>query len=273
MGIAIHGFIGALIGYLLLHPVSMLIYYNFEQSHSIDLSTVDWSIIGLSFTYHHLVMAVFFTLLGMVFGVMQGIYIQRIGRLFDKVKILSITDDLTSLPNRRHFFDKLDEEIARARRYSRKLFLFMIDIDNFKHYNDSLGHQEGDAILRMFADRLRKSVRIPDFVARYGGEEFSIIMPEADEEMAFRMAKRLCKEIAAYPFTENKNVSSENLTISIGIAGFPDDAANAVELIRKADSVLYRAKKEGKNRVCRNEIQTSTRSSNKQHSPGESNLK
>jgi diguanylate cyclase (GGDEF)-like protein len=256
--IAIHGFIGALIGYFLLHPVSMFIYYNFEQTPPLN-----WNIIRISFSPHHFTMAVFFALLGTVFGVMQGIYIQRIGRLYNKVKALSVTDDLTSLHNRRYFFNKLEEEIARARRYSRKAFLFMLDIDNFKQYNDSLGHQEGDAILRIFADRLRKSVRVPDFVARYGGKEFAIIMPEANDDMAFRMAERLCEEIASYPFADNENLSSGNLTISIGIAGFPDDGGDAVELIRKADSALYSAKREGKNRVCRFETRTSIRSSHK----------
>lgn len=207
----------------------------------------------LSFSYQHLTMAAFFAVLGTAFGIIQGTYIQRIATLYKKVKILSITDELTSLYNRRYFFKRIKEEIARARRYSLKLFLFIIDIDDFKHYNDKHGHQQGDDILMFFAQYLKKSVRTSDIVARYGGEEFVVILPEAKDTTALALAQRLCTNAASHGVPNNKISLQKEFTISVGIAGFPSDAQNAGDLLKTADRALYKAKREGKNRVCRHE--------------------
>jgi len=239
--VVIHGFWGAIVGYFLLHPASMLIHSIFEQGNAIG-----WDHLIVSFSPQHLAMAIFFTLLGTLFGIVYGFYAQRIVRLYEEVKVLSLTDDLTSLYNRRFFHNRLREEIERARRYTRHLCLLMIDIDNFKHYNDSYGHQQGDELLRVFARRLKSSIRENDFVARLGGEEFAIIMPEASYDKARKLAERFQRSITTYPLSSTNG----KVTISIGIAGLPVDAHDLDGLIYKADRALYQAKREGKNRVC-----------------------
>lgn len=237
----IHGFLGALAGYFILHPASMLIHIWSEQQ-----TAMSWDYLITSFSPQHLGMAVFFTLLGMAFGLSYGLYTQRIVTLYEKVKQLSLTDELTSLHNRRYFLQKLREEIERAWRYSRKISLLLIDIDNFKQYNDVYGHQQGDDVLRMFSNRLRKIVRENDTVARLGGEEFVIIMPEANSDMAFNLAERLRLDVTNYPLRG----ANGKFTVSIGVAGFPSDARDTTKLLRRADSALYEAKRRGKNKVC-----------------------
>ncbi len=239
--LSIHGLLGALAGYFILHPASMLIHALFEQDNA-----VVWDSLILSFSPQHLAMAIFFTLLGLMFGLSYGYYTQRIVSLYEHVKLLSVTDELTSLYNRRYFFHKLREEIERAWRYSRQLSVLLIDIDNFKMYNDIYGHEQGDDILRSFSNRLRKIVRENDIVARLGGEEFVIIMPEANQKMASDLAERLRLDAIKYPF---KN-TNRKFTVSIGVAGFPSDAQDMNGLLRKADRALYAAKRKGKNKVC-----------------------
>ncbi len=246
--VVIHGLWGAITGYFVLHPASMLIHSVFEQGNAIG-----WDSLILSFSPQHLAMAIFFTILGTLFGIVYGFYAQKIVRLYEEVKVLSLTDDLTSLYNRRFFHNRLKEEIERARRYTRHLCLLMIDIDNFKHYNDSYGHQQGDELLRVFARRLKSSIRENDFVARLGGEEFAIIMPEAAYDKARRLAERFRRSITQYPLSNTNG----KVTISIGIAGLPFDAQDVDGLIYKADRALYQAKREGKNRVCTFNIDSS----------------
>jgi diguanylate cyclase (GGDEF)-like protein len=243
--IVFHALLGGLIGYVILHPVTMLIYHQF------GLKTITFmSILSLTFSLGHIHMALYFTLMGCALGLIQGIYIYRITSLYERVKALSITDDLTSLFNRRYFFDILEEETERARRYSRQLYLLLIDIDDFKRVNDTFGHQQGDQILKAFAQHLKNSVRMPDLVARYGGEEFVILMPEADASTANQLAQRLCSEIASYPFVDGVCEYDYHLTISIGVAGFPKDADMLSNLLQKADNAMYQAKNNGKNQAC-----------------------
>lgn len=176
-------------------------------------------------------------------------YIQRIANLYEEVKRLSITDELTALYNRRYFFIRFKEELTRAKRYSHELHLFMIDVDDFKDYNDKHGHQHGDRILKSFGKYLKESGRSSDIIARYGGEEFAIILPETSESMAFKMADRLRSGLAESNVFRNNNPSSKRITVSIGIAGYPSDALDVDGLIKIADQALYIAKGEGKNRV------------------------
>ncbi|HTP65716.1 MAG TPA: diguanylate cyclase [Geobacteraceae bacterium] len=159
------------------------------------------------------------------------------------------TDAMTGLFNQRRLWLILDRELARSRRYGRFCSLAMIDIDNFKEYNDRYGHLHGDEVLKQVADIFRKQIRNSDIAARYGGEEFVVVMPETGNELAVHVGEKLRRAFADYPFPQEDTQPGGRLTISIGIATFPQDAASARELIEMADKALYRAKGEGKNRV------------------------
>ena len=164
-------------------------------------------------------------------------------------KELSRKDGLTELYNHRFFHQLLETEVSRAERYDRVVSLLMIDIDDFKSYNDSHGHPAGDLALRRLSQLLKQSSRNCDFLARYGGEEFAIIVPEVSADSARRMAERLLKLIDESEFEGEEKMLGGRLTISIGIATFPMQASSKSELIEHADQALYRAKGLGKNRV------------------------
>ncbi len=169
--------------------------------------------------------------------------------LHKKLKELSITDGLTGLYVYRYFNDALDREIIRSARYQQPLSLVMLDIDGFKKVNDSYGHLQGDEVLREIAQILKKICREVDVVARYGGEEFAVILPETEMEGAFILADRIRMVIKNYAFGTKENLI--NLTASIGVASYPDIALTKLDLIKQVDKALYRAKAEGKNKVCR----------------------
>ncbi len=156
-------------------------------------------------------------------------------------RLLSITDGLTELYNHQYFLELLTREIALSKRYSHPLSLLMIDIDNFKEYNDTYGHLSGDRALRNIAKGLKISCRTVDIVARYGGEEFAVLMPYTNKQEAATAAERLRQVI--------EKVQPEPLTVSIGVAAYPSDAQDEEQLIANADQALYRAKLT-KNTVC-----------------------
>lgn len=160
------------------------------------------------------------------------------------------TDPLTGLFNQRQLWLILDRELERARRYGHQFSLAMIDIDNFKEYNDRHGHLQGDEVLRQAAEIFCLHIRNSDIVARYGGEEFVVVMPETGKELALLVGDKLCRAFAEYPFPLQDTQPGGCLTISMGIATFPRDAANARDLVEMADRALYRAKNMGKNRVA-----------------------
>jgi len=153
---------------------------------------------------------------------------------------LSIRDGLTSLYNHRHFHEVLSHEIERSRRYKYPFCLLMIDLDDFKRYNDTYGHPAGDKLLKSFSEFLVRSVRAVDIVFRYGGEEFTIICPETSMQTGIEVAWRLL----------NLARQKMPISISIGLSCFPDDADNKDDLIKKSDEALYQAKRLGKNRIC-----------------------
>ncbi|MDD5464728.1 MAG: diguanylate cyclase [Candidatus Omnitrophica bacterium] len=153
---------------------------------------------------------------------------------------LAVRDGLTGLFNRRYFNELINVEVNRVKRFPTALSLLMLDIDNFKNYNDTQGHQAGDELLKSAAKVFKNSVRAVDIVSRYGGEEFIIILPQADKKAAQIIAERLRVQISLYLPT----------TVSIGIATLPDDASEVELLIEKADAALYQAKKTGKNKWC-----------------------
>jgi len=173
-----------------------------------------------------------------------------------RLQEMSIRDGLTTLFNRRHFDGRLEEEVQRARRYARKFALEMIDIDHFKRVNDTYGHTCGDEILKQIAQIMKENTRETDVICRYGGEEFSILLIETDEESAYDHAERLRETVAASPFTNGQDPLNEKVTISVGVAFFPQDGGDPQRLVESADGALYAAKRGGRNQVKRaNELQ------------------
>ena len=167
-------------------------------------------------------------------------------RLYKEVKVLSITDSLTGLFNRRYFEERLKVEVDRAERYKRFLCLIMFDLDNFKQYNDAYGHLKGDIVLKKVARILNKNSRKVDVISRYGGEEFIIILPETKVVEAKEVAEKIRKAVRDTFLQES---SSKEISISGGISSFQHKLSTD-ELIKKADEFLYQAKREGKNRIC-----------------------
>ncbi len=163
---------------------------------------------------------------------------------------LATIDGLTELYNHRYFQDTLRKQIDIARRYNQAFSLIIIDIDFFKKFNDTYGHQAGDAVLRQVAQTLKKNSRTTDYVCRYGGEEMSIILPNTGAEEALNNANRICKAVADKPFHLTP-VDTANVTISLGVATFPDNAQTPQDLIEWADKGLYYAKEHGRNQVGR----------------------
>ncbi len=166
-----------------------------------------------------------------------------------KLEALSITDGLTGLYNHRYFYKRLAEEIERAKRYDRRLSLIMADIDNFKLYNDTHGHQKGDVVLKGVAECIKNTIRMNDVPARYGGEEFAIILPETGKDTAVKVADRIRHEVERRSFPGEASQPGGVLTISLGVATFPDDGITVDELVKRADEALYMAKRNGRNRV------------------------
>ncbi len=178
-------------------------------------------------------------------------------RLYETVRELAIIDELTQVWTRRHFLERFEEELRRSLRFKRPLAVLMLDIDHFKRYNDDFGHIAGDATIKEVAHLLKQSLRKMDLVGRYGGEEFVVIMPETKIDDASEVSERIRSTIARHSFSFY-NVKTK-VTVSQGIAIFDDFMIQeseqqfkkiTAELIRKADVSMYRAKEEGRNRVC-----------------------
>jgi len=162
---------------------------------------------------------------------------------------LSYIDPLTEIYNRRFFDEILETEIQKSVREDHPLVLVMIDIDDFKSYNDRYGHQQGDVALAKIARLFKATCRSYDIVARYGGEEFAIIFPGARKEHALELGKRIVAEVGAAHFEGEDLIPSGGLTVSVGVACFPEHANDAQELILHADQALYKAKNRGKNTI------------------------
>jgi len=163
---------------------------------------------------------------------------------------LSTHDGLTGLCNYREFHRRLTEEMQRSLRYDHPFSLLILDIDDFKAVNDTYGHLAGDEALRGLAALIRRAVRPVDEVARYGGEEFAILLPETPGPGAFATAERIRDIIATHPIAISPG-QTVGLTVSIGVAIYPQDAQSEEKLIGAADQALYAAKNGGRNRVCR----------------------
>jgi len=163
----------------------------------------------------------------------------------EELEMLSTTDSLTGLDNHRELMQRLDHEEARCKRERRSFSVLVGDVDHFKQYNDAFGHPAGDEVLKAISDIMRESARPVDCVARYGGEEFVVMMPDTSSTDALELAEHIRARVAAKKFQGRK------MTLSIGVATFPEDADNAEGLISIADEALYQAKREGRDRAIR----------------------
>ncbi|MEW6724218.1 MAG: diguanylate cyclase [Bacillota bacterium] len=161
----------------------------------------------------------------------------------------AITDSLTGLHNHSYFQTRLEQEVARASRYGRKLSLLMMDLDHFKSYNDHCGHVRGNGVLHEVAGVMRQALREADIICRYGGDEFAALLPDTDKEAACQVAERIRCLIEQHQFSGGDLPSGIRLTIAIGIATYPDDSPHRTGLVEEADRALYRAKASGRNRV------------------------
>ncbi len=171
-------------------------------------------------------------------------------RLHNKTKMMAITDFLTGLYNHRYFQQIFNQELGRARRYQKVMSLVILDIDNFKAFNDKYGHAVGDRILAAIGEIISRSLRKIDFAFRYGGEEFVIILPETSLEHAILTADRLRERIEQEASASLPEIQSSSITVSAGVACYPEDGTNREELFSLMDSYLYKAKSMGKNIVC-----------------------
>ena len=183
-----------------------------------------------------------------LFASHAGLAIEN-SRLYEETLHLSNTDWLTRLWNHGHFQYLLSSQIEIAKSSDLPISLAMIDIDNFKNYNDKLGHPAGDRVLKKLGSLLKSGARKSDFACRYGGEEFTVIMPNTGADEALKLAERLRTSILKTKFPKQNIQPKKNFTISCGVATFPDDAKEKGKLIHCADLALYKAKKKGKNRT------------------------
>ena len=179
----------------------------------------------------------------------QSSLIVENAHLLEKTKSLSITDGLTNLFNHRHFQERITKELEEAEKNNATLCLAMADIDYFKEYNDLNGHPAGNKVLQQTARILMNGTKGSDTIARYGGDEFVIIFPNTIKKDAFNLCQQLDKKIKDFKFVNEEKQPNKDLTISIGVASFPDDATNAKNLIKKADIALYRSKERGRGLV------------------------
>ncbi len=173
-------------------------------------------------------------------------------RLFRQTEQLSQLDGLTGLFNHRVFVERLRHEVAKRRRTGTPLSLIMLDIDHFKLFNDSFGHQEGDDVLREIAGVIRSQCRraTVDLCFRYGGEEFAVLLSELDAEIALKVAERIRRVVEHFPFGIKNRYPDTKVTVSMGVAGLSGtDEYGPDELLKQADDALYRSKEGGRNRV------------------------
>ncbi len=170
--------------------------------------------------------------------------------LHQKTKELSVLDELTGIYNYRYFIKKLSQEIKRAGRYKQTLSLLMIDIDWFKRCNDTHGHLFGNKVLKELSQRIKDSVRDVDVVSRYGGEEFAVILPQTNKKDAQMIGERIRRRVQSSDFAVEEGGLMAKVTVSLGVATYPENGGSVEDLVEKVDQALYLAKGKGKNTVC-----------------------
>jgi two-component system, cell cycle response regulator len=167
----------------------------------------------------------------------------------ERQRKLAISDGLTGLYNHRHFQERWRREVKRAQRYGQSVSLMIIDVDKFKNFNDTMGHPQGDQLLRNLSLLLQRSVRDVDLVARYGGEEFVIMLPETRKDDGVILAERVRSLVAQHPFEHRDVQPGGRITVSVGVAAFPADGGSPGDVLVRADKALYKAKEGGRDRV------------------------
>jgi two-component system cell cycle response regulator len=183
---------------------------------------------------------------GAIFKFLYGDDIEA--QYHEEIYRLTIEDGLTRVSNKRYFLEFLEREMARCHRYGRALSLLLFDLDHFKKINDEFGHLAGDYVLQELARLARERVRREECLARYGGEEFAVVLPESGPEKARVFAEKLVRLAFDHDFLfEGKKLP---VTISLGVADMAPEMTETAQFIKAADAALYRAKREGRNRVC-----------------------
>lgn len=246
--------IPVLLSSILLHPL-VTISLAFLQMTLVAL--VAWSSpVPTPISWPSFLAFIFFT---SVFSILANIISQRDLAQIDRqirqlalreaqLRELSIRDHLTNLFNRRYMEETLEREVERARRKKGSLGVIMLDIDNFKNMNDTLGHAAGDVLFQELGTLLNSQVRSADIACRYGGDEFVLILPEASQDVTLERAEHL-REKVKHLHVEYEGCMLEAITVSLGVAVFPDHGSTGEALLRSADDALYRAKYEGRDRV------------------------
>lgn len=169
--------------------------------------------------------------------------------LHEELERLSVTDRLTDLYNHGYLLQRLEEELGRAARFGHRLSVIMMDIDDFKQFNDTYGHPRGDQVLKAVSGIIRQNLREIDVAARYGGEEFVIVLPETDADGALRVAERIRKTMEAYEIEVDHAGTRDRRTVSLGVATYPMHGQTVARLVDAADRAMYEAKRQGKNRA------------------------
>ncbi|MEJ2110532.1 MAG: GGDEF domain-containing protein, partial [Acidobacteriota bacterium] len=177
-------------------------------------------------------------------------------KLSEELRMQSINDPLTGLYNRRFMLESLKREILRAERNKTPVSIVMIDIDHFKKFNDTNGHGAGDELLRKVGSFLKSSIRNSDIACRYGGEEFTLFLPESSTSNTLKLMKKILESVPKLEvYYYGKRL--ESVTLSMGIATYPDHGTEGRTLLTIADNALYKAKEEGRNRIVIGEIPSS----------------
>jgi diguanylate cyclase (GGDEF)-like protein len=177
-------------------------------------------------------------------------YAQELHNANRQLVEIAVNDGLTGLYNHKHIQHVLTTELERARKFGHPLSVLMMDVDDFKKYNDTYGHPRGDEALKTMAEIVKANTRRVDISARYGGEEFLVVVPEGNAAEATKIAERIRRAIAEHAFGGTKPGETTRLTMSIGVGSYTEEQTAATELVAVADKNLYAAKKAGKNCVC-----------------------
>lgn len=182
--------------------------------------------------------------------VSQSAFVLENALLHEKTNELANRDELTGVFNRRYFQEKIEEEIKRASRQNNRFSVFILDVDYFKHYNDTFGHIQGDFLLKELVAVMTERLRSTDIVSRFGGDEFVVLLIDTEKYAALEIGNQIRENIENNPKFKLTDGNEKKITISVGVAQYPDDGVTSIDLIRKADQALYVAKARGRNQVA-----------------------